>query len=296
MVHLLGPVRAQAGAGPTGKGYATGLGDIALREDGTVTEQWMQTLTATDGVAISAVHVPDPHGRTDLCLVVVPGFTGNWRQERVQKVIGRLAAFGGIVAIDLRGHGRSGGSTTVGDEEVRDVEAAVVWARALGYRDVVTVGFSLGGAVVLREAALMADGPGRVDAVVSVSAPAFWYYRGTRIMRVAHWLVETRPGRLVMRARGTRVSSRMWTEPLPLPPHEAAAMLGDTPLLIVHGDVDHYFPLEHPRTIHDSARGSGVRAELWVEPGFRHAESSISVEVLDRIGAWARECLPGQEG
>ena len=90
---------------------------------------------------------------------------------------------------------------------LESMEAAVVWARELGYARVVTVGFSLGGAVVLREGALMAEGPGRVDAVVSVSAPAFWYYRGTRIMRVAHWMVETRPGRLVMRASGTRITS-----------------------------------------------------------------------------------------
>ena len=27
-------------------------------------------------------------------------------------------------------------------------------------------------------------GAGRVDAVVAVSAPAFWYYRGTRVMRL----------------------------------------------------------------------------------------------------------------
>ena len=72
--------------------------------------------------------------------VVVHGFTGSWREERVQKVVTRLRAFGGIVAIDMRGHGRSGGSTTVGDEEVLDVAAAVEWARELGYLRVVTVG------------------------------------------------------------------------------------------------------------------------------------------------------------
>ena len=252
------------------------------------------TLMASDGVPISAVHVPG--AGDDLCLVVVHGFTGGWRQDRVQKVIERLTAFGGVVAIDMRGHGRSGGATTVGDEEVRDVEAAVAWARTLGYRQVVPVGFSLGGAVVLREAALMADGPGRVDGVVAVSAPAFWYYRGTRIMRVAHWMVETRPGRLIMRAGGTRVSGRGWPEPWPMQPVEAAAQLGGIPLLVVHGDVDRYFPLEHPRAIHDAAVRSGVRTDLWIERGFGHAESAVSTEVLDRIGGWARECVVDAAG
>lgn len=255
------------------------------------------TLRTTDGVDISAVHVAG--ARDDLCFVMVHGFTGNWREDRVQKVIGRLLQFGGVVAIDMRGHGRSGGSSTVGKSEVLDVVAAVRWARELGYRHVVTTGFSMGGAVVLREGGLAATGElagGRVDGVISVSAPAFWYYRGTRIMRFVHRLVESRSGRLVMRMSGTRISGDGWGDPLPTAPHEAAAMLGSTPLLVVHGDVDRYFPIEHPRAIYASARRSGVRTDLWLVEGFGHAESAISTDVLDRIGAWARECVVGTGG
>jgi pimeloyl-ACP methyl ester carboxylesterase len=250
-----------------------------------------QTLHTSDGVAINAVHLS---GSRDLCLVVVHGFTGNWREPRVRRVIMRLRAFGGVVAIDMRGHGRSGGATTVGDAEIHDVAAAVAWARDLGYLKVVTVGFSLGGAVVLREAALLSGGPGRVDGVVSVSAPAFWYYRGTRVMRLAHWAVETRPGRLAMRISGTRISPAGWEEPHPVPPQAAAAMIEGIPLLVVHGDVDRYFPVEHPKAIHDAARRSGVRTDLWIEHGFGHAESAVSSEILDRIGRWAREQVVGQ--
>jgi len=248
-------------------------------------------------VGISAIHVEGKHD--DLAFVLVHGFTGNWREERVQKVIARLCQFGAVIAIDMRGHGRSEGRSTVGKNEVLDVAAAVEWARDLGYPKVVATGFSMGGAVVLREAGLAASGElqeGRVDAVVSVSAPAFWYYRGTRIMRLVHRLVQTRSGRLVMRAGGTRISGEGWDDPLPTPPYEAAAMLGSTALLVVHGDIDRYFPLEHPRAIHESARDSGVRTDMWLERGFGHAESAISTQTLDRIGAWARECVIGGAG
>ena len=250
------------------------------------------TLRTLDGVAISALHVEGDV--TDLCFVVVHGFTGSWREDRVQKVIARLARCGSVIAIDMRGHGRSGGRTTVGQLEVNDVTSAVEWARDLGYRSVVSVGFSLGGAVVLREAGLVQAGvlpaEGRVDAVVSVSAPAFWYYRGTRVMRLVHRLVETRTGRLIMRAGGTRITSEGWPDPVPIPPHEAAALLGPVPLLVVHGDVDPYFPIEHPQAIQRSADAAGVRTDLWLVDGFGHAESAISTQILDRIGQWAREC------
>lgn len=262
-----------------------------------MTERTETRLRTSDGVAISAMHILGVDH--DLCFVLVHGFTGSWRQERVQKVVARLVQFGGVVAIDMRGHGRSGGASTVGKSEVLDVVAAVEYARSLGYARIVTTGFSMGGAVVLREAGLAAAGEladGWVDGVVSVSAPAFWYYRGTRIMRIVHRLVASRSGRVYMRVSGTRISGDAWGDHLPVAPYEAAAMLGGVPLLIVHGDVDRYFPVEHPRAIHEAARRSGVRTELWLVKGFGHAESAVSTDVLDRIGAWTREFVVGSNG
>ena len=258
-----------------------------------------ETLHAADGVDISAVHIPGEH--SDLCLVVVHGFTGSWREDRVTKVVDELIDFGSIVAIDMRGHGRSGGVTTLGDLEVLDAAAAVSWARELGYPTVVTVGFSLGGAVVLREGGLastrtLPEGAtgGQVDGVVAVSAPAFWYYKGTKVTRFVHRLVQTRWGRTVMKLGGTRVTDEEWVEPYPAAPFEAAALL-DVPLLIVHGDVDRYFPIEHPQAIQRSAVAAGVRTDLWLEKGFGHAESAVSTQILRRIGAWARECVQPEE-
>src|SRR5690606_37255052 len=103
-----------------------------------------------------------------------------------RRVATRLADRGAVVTFDFRGHGTSGGLSTVGDQEVHDLAAAVEWARELGHRHVATLGFSMGAAVAVRHAALY----GGVGAVAAVSGPSRWYYRGTIPMRRAHWVIE----------------------------------------------------------------------------------------------------------
>ncbi len=257
-----------------------------------------QTLVTSDGVRIAADLVPGlPGSDPSTVIVVVHGFTVSRSKPRLAKVVAGLRPYASVVSIDMRGHGASGGQTTVGHFEVLDVAAGVAWARSLGFSKVVTVGFSLGGAVVLREAALVDEPDARPDAVVCVSAPAFWFYRGTKVMRRAHFLVETWLGRRVLHAgKSTRVSGAGWPDPAPVPPHLAAGRLGVLPLLIVHGDVDRYFPLEHPEAIYRSAVAGGVDAELLVFPGYGHAEREVTDEILASIGAWVRKVTREEGG
>ncbi len=145
-----------------------------------------------DGVPIDAVHLAKDG---DLAVVLAHGFTLSWQHGAVWKVANRLNRSVGVVAFDFRGHGRSGGKSTLGDREVRDLGVAVAYARELGYQRIATVGFSMGASIVVRYAGLV----GGVDAAVSVSGPGRWYYRGTYPMRRVHWAVERRVGRLITR-------------------------------------------------------------------------------------------------
>ncbi|WP_078916598.1 alpha/beta hydrolase [Streptomyces viridochromogenes] len=262
-------------------------------------------LHTDDGVTIDSVYdlgavvydASRPSAR-DLVFVVAHGFTGDVDRPHVRRVAQALTRHGAVVTFSFRGHGASGGRSTVGDREVLDLAAAVRWARELGHARVVTVGFSMGGSVVLRHAALYrADGSehegheghegsagAHSDAVVSVSAPARWYYRGTAPMRKLHWLVTRPEGRLVGRyGFRTRIHHREW-DPVPLSPVQAVPRIAPTPLLIVHGDRDGYFPLDHPRML---AQAAGDHGELWLEPGMGHAEHAAGDALLARIGDWA---------
>ncbi|MCX2927528.1 alpha/beta hydrolase [Streptomyces sp. NEAU-W12] len=267
-------------------------------------------LHTADGVRIDSVYNPSapekmivtdtsrPPSR-DLVFVIAHGFTGHVDRPHVRRVARVFARYGAVVTFSFRGHGASGGRSTVGDREVLDLAAAVSWARELGHARVATVGFSMGGSVVLRHAALCGErerereegdnglfagaGAGGPDAVVSVSGPARWFYRGTAPMRRLHWLVTRPSGRLVGRyGLRTRIHHRDW-DPVPLSPVEAVPRIAPTPLLVVHGDRDGYFPLDHPRTL---AAAAGEHGELWVEPGMGHAENAAPDGLLHRIGDW----------
>jgi uncharacterized protein len=247
--------------------------------------RWV-TVRAADGVLLAGRVLPALPGATEAggvlpTFVVAHGFTNGVARTSSVRVAGWLRRFGEVRALDFRGHGDSaGGSTVGGDGELLDLDAAVAAARADGARAVVTVGLSMGGGVALRQAAL---GRHRPDAVVSVSAVARWYIRETPPMRRVHWLLETAVGRSVAaRLLGLRLG-RPWAE-VPVSPLEAVSRVAPTPLLLVHGDRDEYFPVEHFRAL---ARAAGPAATAWVVPGFGHAENGLTAPLVERIGRWA---------
>ncbi|CAN5219529.1 alpha/beta fold hydrolase [soil metagenome] len=243
------------------------------------------TVATCDGVRLSGLHrTGRPEAAAGLALVLGHGFTNHGRTPAFQRIAHRLTRYGAVVACDFRGHGGSTGWSTVGgDAELLDLDAVVGWARAAGYHRVASIGLSMGGAVVMRHAAVH----GGVDAVVSVSAVSRWYVRDTVAMRRVHFLLETGAGRwLCRRVLRTRLG-RPWLE-LPSSPVEVVHRIAPTPLLIVHGDHDSYFPVEHPYAL---ARAAGPSAELLIVPGFGHAESGLRPDLVDRIGHWVLETL-----
>lgn len=248
------------------------------------------TLVTQDGVPVETVHLPGPAGSGPgaLAIVMAHGFTQSWQRPAVWKIAQRFNRTAGVVTFDFRGHGRSGGLSTLGDKEIYDLDVAVRYARQLGYERVATAGFSMGASVALRQAGLL----GGVDAVVSVSGPGHWFYRGTVAMRRVHFAAERRAGRLFAKhVLNTRISADGWPSPEPEPPAVAAARISPVPVLIVHGDRDLFFPAEHGRELYNGAREP---KELWLLPGFGHAERATDDALADRIAAWVADAVSKQ--
>jgi pimeloyl-ACP methyl ester carboxylesterase len=234
---------------------------------------------------LAATHIT-ARGTAEFALVLVPGFSGWSGKPGVARAMAVLAEHADVLQVDLRGHGRSGGRSTLADREVFEVDAAVGYLRSLGHERVITVGFSMGGAAVIRHAALVGEQvhgyplTQPVDAVVCVSTGGTWYIRDTKPMKRLHFLVLTRLGRVIAReVFRVRIDPKGWGAD-PLSPLEAAARL-TVPLLVVHGDRDSYLRERHAVALSQAAAGP---VELWMESGFGHAEEAADPGLLRRIG------------
>ncbi len=221
-------------------------------------------LETLDRVPIAGI-LARPEAGTDTALVLCHGFLGSWRRSQNVELAEVLSERLAILLFDFRGHGGSGGLSTVGDREALDVHAVVGHARALGYRRVVTVGASMGAISVLREAARFRD----VDGVVSISSPGRWSGHGS-IARVASVLVATRGGRyLARRAFRTRVYHEWTWSP---PPIEMVERI-EPPVLIVHGTDDRFIPKAQAELLFGRALPP---KRLLLLDGFGHAELGYS--------------------
>ncbi len=121
------------------------------------------SLTTEDGVRLAAWYSPPTNGAA---IVLIHGAGGS--REGVRDHAAMLREHGyGVLALDLRGHGESGGRTNrLGWQGTRDVRAAVTYLQAQpDVRAVGGLGLSLGGEVLLGAAsevpalrAIIADG------------------------------------------------------------------------------------------------------------------------------------------
>lgn len=205
-------------------------------------------------------------------LVLCHGFFGWHRKPTLVSLANELSRWFRVYAFDFRGHGRSGGRCTYGDLEYLDVDAVVALARGEG-GPVVTVGVSMGGIAVVRQAALR----GGVDAVVAVSTPATWDGHPTAPLRRIRWISSTARGRRLARALGVRLSDT-WHRPED--PEALVARIAPTPLIVVHGRDDHFFDEGQAWRLY---RRAGEPKRLMLGSRFGHAEDGLDRGFAERV-------------
>jgi len=233
------------------------------------------TLTTADGLSLTGRRrLVD--GVPRAAVVVVHGFSASSACPNVEALADALHATDlDIITYDARGHGTSGGESTLGDHEQHDVAAAVEVARERTPH-VVLVGASMGAIATLRYAVTDPDLAG----AVAVSCPAQWRLPRNARGVLAAAMTRTAPGRLLTaRLTGVRVASS-WTNPLP--PIELAPQLR-VPVTYVHGTGDKFIPVGDASLL---AEATPEPCNTVIVQGMGHAFEPIAIEPIRDAVEW----------
>ncbi len=230
-----------------------------------------------DGVTIQGVHLEND--RRDLLFVYCHGFLSGKNHRAVPRFVEALARQADAMSFDFRGHGESDGYCTFADREVLDLAAVIRYARSLGYERIVTIGSSMGGATVIRHAALA----GGVDGVVTIGAFAdgdnFWWLSSQRAVQL---FFNTRLGaELCWWTRGTRLGTPGRMEQ----PIEVVDRIAPKPLLLIQGEWD---LLIHPSEAEALYRTAREPKELVLVPRSGHDLPLLTENTRDLIVGWVK--------
>ncbi len=241
--------------------------------------RWVRT---DDGVEV-AIRRQGPL-LAPVAVVLAHGFSMTSSDSRLTAIADGLAAAGrAVFTFDFRGHGRSGGTSTLGDREIWDLDAAVRLAQGHDHDHIVVIGASMGGFVALRHAALL----GGENAVVTISTPATWGVSSRLRGRALFLAAQNGIGRRILSSRGTRV-----VEDLPGPSLSPSDLAGriTIPVALIHGDRDRYVPIDDALLLHERLGGP---KRLITLAGFGHAEAAYTPDLAGRLSALVDEMLLG---
>ncbi|KSW11587.1 hypothetical protein CF15_01775 [Pyrodictium occultum] len=184
-------------------------------------------VSTRDGVVLRG-WVLNPQGPGDTVFILMHGYTGCRSSHYVMLLARQLVSMGyPVVVFDFRGHGLSGGTTTIGPREVLDAEAVVGYtASRFPHKRIALVGFSMGAAVAVVEGSR----DPRVYAVVADSP-----YYSLRLV-VPRWIEYKTPLPGWIGSLAAAYASALYGIDAGFGPAEVRKL--DKPLLVIHGGRD----------------------------------------------------------
>lgn len=230
-----------------------------------------RTVETEDGMCLDTVLLGREPGRA---VILCHGFGGNKNIRDFVALAQDLSRFFTVYTFDFRGHGLSPGRSTFGYLEIFDLAALVKLARDDGNRLVAAIGFSMGGVVTMRYAAIC----GGLDSVAAISVPADINSARAPGARLIRLLMGNPLGRAISRLRyGVRVDKR-WK--LQAPPSRLVHLIAPQPFTVIQGEDDFIFEVEQAQELKRRA-GDGCRLKTF--PQFGHAEQGYGPRLVEYL-------------
>lgn len=236
-----------------------------------------------DGVRLDTLRLGTEPGRG---VILCHGFGGNKNIRDFVALAQDLSRFYCVYTFDFRGHGLSPGISTFGYREVDDLMAVLELARDEGNRRIAVVGFSMGGVVAMRYAALY----GGLDSITAISVPANLSTARAPGARLIRLLMGSPIGRAIAHIKYGVHVDRSWKRQAP--PAALVHLIAPQPLTIIQGEDDFVFEVEQARELKRRA-GDGCRLKTF--PDFGHAEQGYGPRLVEYLAEVLQEDLLGSE-
>lgn len=229
-------------------------------------------ISASDGTVLAGHFWPGADDKAP-AILLLHGLGGSRSQFDEQGAALSRKGYA-VLAINLRGHGDSGGEIrSFGLFEARDAHAAFLWLKKKQHGSKIGVsGLSLGGAAAL----LGPAGPVPADALVlTVVYPDIRHAIHNRIAyRLGNFLASAGEPLLSFQAP---LRYDVWPDKLS---PETAIKSFKKPVLVIGGEIDSYTPPVETRAIFEAANAP---RQLWIVPKDDHNNTFAHPEYLDRV-------------
>jgi len=223
------------------------------------------TLKTKDLHRIEALHYEQGFKKA---IVLAHGFFNTKDAYLFQGIAKALAFHYDVVAFDFRGHGKSSGLFTWTSKECADLQAVIAYVKNCGYGSIGLMGFSLGAAICLIEAAQDQD----IKTVIAVSAPYDFWKIDFHFWKPG--MLDDLKLNLGFKAKGKGVRpGNPWQ--LKIAPIDIVDRISPRPVLFIHGAKDWLIDPKHSQELYKKAKEP---KKLVILPKIGHAETMFDQE------------------
>ena len=137
-------------------------------------------ITTEDNVKIAINHYKN---NSDRVVILAPGWFMTKDSKSFKQMSEIFSKYSDVIAMDFRGHGKSGGLYTFTSKEVNDLSAVMEYAKQY-YKKIYIMGFSLGAAVAL----IIGSKDDSVSKIIAVSAPVCFEKIENKVWKKEAWI------------------------------------------------------------------------------------------------------------
>jgi len=218
------------------------------------------TLKTKDHHRIEAVHHEQGFKKV---VILAHGFFNAKDAYLFREIAKALAVHYDVVAFDFRGHGKSSGLFTWTSKECADLQAVIEYVKGCNYESIGLMGFSLGAAISLIEAAQNLD----IKTVIAVSAPYDFWKIDYHFWKPG--MLDDLKLNLGYKAKGKGVRpSHPWQSKIA--PIDIVDQISPRPVLFIHGAEDWLINPRHSRELYKKAKEP---KKIQIIEGVGHAET-----------------------